>query len=377
MRVSDSFVSGFFEKCAANGLSEMQAAVLYELWQEKVASTWGQGKVSAGGDDTEQAAQQRRALTEQTLQQRQQTQQTNQQPQPQQPAQPAQATPPAQPQQQQPQQPQQPQRQGGLISSLKGAWDGVKAIGRGVAAVGNTIDKTVGIGAMKNVATGAWNNAKDKAMDPNQGFFSKMWNRSQPGMLWNAATGGIKSHFNGAKDAILGKAAAASLGLCKVASTYGMMDPRYAEYMEKQALMNLLGQAAGFAAKRLPGMMATGGKMLAQYGKTGFNLARQGAGMAKDWLQTSGKDYLQRGIKTGMDAFNTMKGKAQDAWQAYQANAPAREAASDAFKQKMHTFAQTGMNAGMDFLRNQGSQFMQGFNRFGADQDQNQDQNEQ
>lgn len=366
MNPSDSFIQGFFEKCAANGIPDIQAAALYEVWLEKVAAAARR----AEKDKMFAARRVGRVVAKPGQQQPQQSEQ-------QKPIQIGLRIPKA-PEPQQPQQPeQQPQQQnnggGGLFGALKGAWDGIKG---GVNAIGNTINNTIGFGAMENAGKGGASKMLNKLQDKNQGFLSKAWNRSLPGMAWNMISGAASGYGQGAREALYGKSAAA-IGLYKAAAAQGLLDPAYVEEMEKQAmplLMKALGTAAGFAAKRLPGMMAAGGKMLAQAGKQGFNLAQQGAGMAKNWMQTSGMDYMRKGMEFGKNNFNNMKDKAQAAWQNYQANAPARAAASEAFKQKMRGMASSAMTAGKGWLQNQGNSFMDAFNSYGANDSDEQEQ---
>lgn len=257
MNPSDSFIQGFFEKCAANGMSDLQAATLYELWLEKVASQWAAiSTIKAPPFKPGQSvSQHRNAIKEQiangaTGAPQTSTQQPAQQPQQQQPAQQAPAQPaqqsPAQPAAQQPAaQQQQPQQQGngggGLWDALKGAWNGAKAIGRGIAAVGNTVNNTVGPAAIRNAWAGAADKVTSNYDDKNQGTISALWNRSLPGMAWNAMSGAAQGYGQGASEAIWGKSAAA-LGLCKVAAAYGMISQRELNALQKQALSRILGR---------------------------------------------------------------------------------------------------------------------------------------
>ena len=96
------FIEGFFEKCAANGFSDLQAAMLWEMFLEK------QSRLNSGALTAEQQWEENKRMRE-AKSWRYQSQQSEQpQQQPQQQTQPAQ---PAQPKQQQQQAQQQPQPQ--------------------------------------------------------------------------------------------------------------------------------------------------------------------------------------------------------------------------------------------------------------------------
>lgn len=358
MQVSDSFINGFFEKCAAAGMNEMQTAALFELWLEKAGAATNNSFVS-----TAPTAQQQ---WEENKAKNFQNQQTQKQPQQQQ----AQtAKPGVQPQQPtttpQPQQPataQQPQQgnQGGLINAFKtlgrSALDATKS-------VFNVGDNVMGGQAIRNLSKG-WN---DSMPDQNSPWYKRLLGATPIGMAWGGISA-LRNWGQGVSDSITGTPApqqqqkAAAYGLYKAAAAmYGIEDPE----MEKEALMKMLGSAAGFAAKRLPGMIQQGGRMLG-------SAVKQYGGAAKDWMQNQGMDYLRQGMDRAGQMWGQMKDQAGQMWgqmkdtaqrgyEQWQANAPQRAANREALFNRVHEMGKSVLSAGKDWMQNQGQQFMQGY----------------